>query len=309
MIGVPGSVAAGSRTNVPSMPPPPVLDVVRDREGDGDVATLWLDRPDARNALGRAFFAELPVVVAELSADPDVRAVVIAARGRDFSVGLDLLELGAGLAGLAGTSDGDAQDPAARASPASPAARTAAMRRSILEMQAAIVSVAACPKPVIAAVHGYCIGGGMDLVTACDVRLASADAVFSVRETRMAMVADLGTLQRLPRIVGGGHAAELALTGKDVGAGRAREIGLVSEVYADQEELLAAARSTAREIAALSPLAVQGTKAVLSANDGRTVAQGLEYVAAWNAGMLASEDLAEAVRAFMEKRPPRFAGG
>ncbi len=313
MIEVPGSVAAGSRTNLPSMPPSPprVLDVERQREGESEVAMLWLDRPDARNALGRAFFGELPVVMAELSADRDVRAVVIAARGRDFSVGLDLLELGAILTGdAAGDAAGDgAGDGRGAGTPASPAARAAAMRRSILEMQAAIGSVAACPKPVVAAVHGYCIGGGMDLVTACDVRLASADAVFSVRETRMAMVADLGTLQRLPRIVGGGHAAELALTGKDVRADRAREIGLVSEVYAGQEELLAAASSTAREIAALSPLAVQGTKAILSANDGRTVAQGLEYVAAWNAGMLASEDLAEAVRAFMEKRPPRFTGG
>ena len=308
------------------MPPPYVLhverdlgrDLERDLERDlGDeaerdlgtkVATLWLDRADARNALGRAFFGELPVVMAELSADRDVRAVVIAARGRDFSVGLDLKELGASFALGAGVDVEGYGDAQGLAAPASPAARTAAARRSILEMQAAIGSVAACPKPVIAAVHGYCIGGGMDLVTACDVRLASADAVFSVRETRMAMVADLGTLQRLPRIVGGGHAAELALTGRDVGAGRAREIGLVSEVYAGQEELLAAASSTAREIAALSPLAVQGTKAVLSANDGRTIAQGLEYVATWNAGMLASEDLAEAVRAFMEKRPPRFAG-
>jgi enoyl-CoA hydratase len=301
MIGVPGSVAAGPRTNLPWMlpSPPQVLDVERER--DGEVATLWLDRADARNAIGRAFFAELPVVMAELSADRDVRAVLIAARGRDFSVGLDLKELGAA---LAGDEAGDE-----RASAASPAARTVATRRSILEMQAAISSVATCPKPVIAAVHGYCIGGGMDLVTACDVRLASADAVFSVRETRMAMVADLGTLQRLPRIVGGGHAAELALTGKDVRADRAREIGLVSEVFEGREELLAAARSTARGIAALSPLAVQGAKAVLSANDGRTVAQGLEYVATWNAGMLASEDLAEAVRAFVEKRPPRFTGG
>ena len=309
MIEVPGSVAAGSRTNLPSMPPSPprVLDVERQREGEGEVAMLWLDRPDARNALGRDFFAELPMVMAELSADRDVRAVVIAARGRDFSVGLDLLELGAILAGDAA---GDAASDARGAgTPASPAARAAAMRCSILEMQAAIGSVSACPKPVVAAVHGYCIGGGMDLVTACDVRLASADAVFSVRETRMAMVADLGTLQRLPRIVGGGHAAELALTGKDVRADRAREIGLVVEVYPGQEELLAAAASTAHEIAALSPLAVQGTKAILSANDGRTVAQGLEYVAAWNAGMLASEDLTEAVRAFMEKRPPRFTGG
>ncbi|MGH8989773.1 MAG: crotonase/enoyl-CoA hydratase family protein [Acidimicrobiales bacterium] len=274
---------------------------VLDVEHDDGVATLWLDRPDARNALGRAFFEELPVVMAELSEKPAVRAVVVAARGRDFSVGLDLKEMGPVLA------DGPGGE-AHTAVTASHAARAAATRRTLVEMQAAVSAVAGCPKPVIAAVHGYCIGGGMDLVTACDIRLASADAVFSVRETRMAMVADLGTLQRLPLVVGRGHVAELALTGRDVHAERAKEIGLVNDVFSDRDTLLDSARSMAHEIAALSPLAVQGTKAVLAANDGRTVVQGLEYVATWNAGMLASEDLAEAVRAFMEKRPPRFTG-
>lgn len=272
---------------------------VLDIERDGSVATLWLDRPAARNALGRAFFDELPVAIAELSADSDVRAVVVAARGQDFSIGLDLKDVGATLASGSGGAD--------RAP--SPAARAVATRRSVLRFQSAINAVADCPKPVIAAVHGYCIGGGIDLITACDIRLAAHDAVFSVRETRIAIVADLGTLQRLPRIVGAGHVAELAFTGKDVDASRAKEIGLVNDIHPDRETLLGAAGSMAREIAALSPLAVQGTKAVLAANDGRTVAQGLDYVATWNAGMLASEDLDEALRAFIEKRPPRFTGG
>ena len=280
------------------------LGIQRESSGTG-VATLWLDRPDARNALGRAFFDELPVAMAELSNDAAVRAVVVAARGRDFSVGLDLHEMG-GI--LAGDPSGDPSgDPANRA-PASPAARALSTRRSVLRMQAAVSAVADCPKPVVVAVHGHCIGGGMDLVTACDIRLACSDAIFSVRETRMAIVADLGVLQRLPRIVGAGHVAELALTGKDVDAERAREIGLVNEVYPDRDTLLHAAASLAREIAALSPLAVQGTKTVLAANDGRTLAQALEHVATWNASMLASDDLAEAVRAFLEKRPPRFTG-
>ncbi len=280
------------------------LGIQRESSGTG-VATLWLDRPDARNALGRAFFDELPVAMAELSNDAAVRAVVVAARGRDFSVGLDLHEMG-GI--LAGDPSGDPSgDPANRA-PASPAARALSTRRSVLRMQAAVSAVADCPKPVVAAVHGHCIGGGMDLVTACDIRLACSDAIFSVRETRMAIVADLGVLQRLPRIVGAGHVAELALTGKDVDAERAREIGLVNEVHPDRDTLLHAAASLAREIAALSPLAVQGTKTVLAANDGRTLAQALEHVATWNASMLASDDLAEAVRAFLDKRPPRFTG-
>jgi enoyl-CoA hydratase len=171
-----------------------------------------------------------------------------------------------------------------------------------------VTAVARCTKPVIAAVHGYCIGGGVDLIAACDIRLASADAVFSVREAKIAIVADLGSLQRLPAIIGAGHLAELAFTGKDISAERAKEIGLVNDVAADAEGVQKAAHMLAAEIAANSPIAVQGTKAVLAANEGRTVAEGLDYVATWNAGMLASDDLTEAVTAFMEKRPPKFTG-
>jgi enoyl-CoA hydratase len=178
----------------------------------------------------------------------------------------------------------------------------------VRRLQDSITSLALCPKPVIAAVHGYCIGGGVDLIAACDIRLASADALFSVREAKMAIVADLGSLQRLPAIINAGHLAELAYTAKDISAERAKEIGLVNDVCGDAEGVLKAARTLAAEIAANSPIAVQGTKAVLAANEGRTVAEGLDYVATWNAGMLASDDLTEAVTAFLEKRPPKFTG-
>jgi enoyl-CoA hydratase len=188
------------------------------------------------------------------------------------------------------------------------AARATAARAGILRMQQSVTSVADCPKPVVAAVHGYCIGGGVDVISACDIRLASADAVFSVRETKVAIVADLGSLQRLPRIVGAGHVAELAYTGKDLDAGRAKEIGLLNDVLADRDALLEAAHALAGEIAANSPLAVQGTKAVLRASADRSVADGLDYVATWNAGALQSEDLVEAMSAFLEKRPPEFRG-
>jgi len=148
----------------------------------------------------------------------------------------------------------------------------------------------------------------VDLIAACDIRLASADAIFSVREAKVAIVADLGSLQRLPAIIGAGHVAELAFTGKDIDAERARAIGLVNDLSVDVEGLMKAAYELAGEIAANSPIAVQGTKAVLAANEGRTVAEGLDYVATWNAGMLASDDLVEAMTAFMERRPPRFTG-
>jgi enoyl-CoA hydratase len=175
-------------------------------------------------------------------------------------------------------------------------------------MQASISSVADCPKPVVAAVHGYCIGGGVDLITACDIRVASADAVFSVRETKMAIVADLGSLQRLPAIIGAGHLAELAYTGKDIAVERAKEIGLVNHVLPDAEAAVEAAQSLAAEIASNSPLVVQGTKTVIQTRDRRTIQDGLDYVAVWNSGFLQSDDLIEAVSAFMEKRPPKFTG-
>ena len=148
----------------------------------------------------------------------------------------------------------------------------------------------------------------MDLITACDIRLASEDSVFSIRETRMGMVADIGTLERLPGIVGAGHTAELAYTGKDISAARAREIGLVNDVYDDQKAVLSAGQDLAAEIAAMSPLVTKGVKAVLAANDGRTIEEALDFVAQWNASYLFSNDLLEAMSAFVEKRDPDFKG-
>jgi enoyl-CoA hydratase len=272
---------------------------VLDLEQDGHVATLYLDRPEKRNAMGPAFWRELPLAMQGLSRDESVRVVVIAARGPHFSVGLDLSALG----DLAGETT-----PAGGGSTPSAAAIARRTRAEIERLQSAISSVAECPKPVVAAVHGYCIGGGVDLVAACDIRVAALDAVFSVRETRMAIVADLGSLQRLPQIIPMGHVAELAYTGKDISAERAARIGLVNEVFPDQAAALAGAHETARQIAANSPLAVQGTKAVLKRLHRQQVADGLDYVAAWNAGHLRSDDLAEAVVSFMEKRAPKFEG-
>jgi enoyl-CoA hydratase len=272
-------------------------------EQDEFVATVWLDRPEARNAMGMDLWRDLPRAMAAVSEDSAVRCVVIAAKGPHFSVGLDLKAMGNVLAG-GGEESGDG---GGRSAP-SMAARARGARTEVRRLQESITSVAACPKPVIAAVHGYCIGGGVDLIAACDIRLASADALFSVREAKMAIVADLGSLQRLPAIINAGHLAELAYTAKDISAERAKEIGLINDVCGDAEGVLKAARTLAAEIAANSPIAVQGTKAVLAANEGRTVAEGLDYVATWNAGMLASDDLTEAVTAFLEKREPKFTG-
>lgn len=263
-------------------------------EVDGHVATLWLDREEARNAMGSALWRDLPVAAAAVASDREIRALIIAAKGPHFSVGLDLKEFGGGLA--------------AGASSASRAASSAKAYEAVRTMQASVTSIAELAVPVIAAIHGYCIGGGVDLVSACDVRLCDSLAKFSVRETKVAIVADLGSLQRLPKIIGAGHLAELAYTGKDIDAQRALDIGLVNAVYGNADELLAGARSLALEIAENSPLAVQGTKAVLAANDGRSVDEGLEFVARWNTMYLQSNDLREAMMAFVEKRPPVFNG-
>lgn len=262
-------------------------------ERDGHVATLWLDSPERRNAMGPDFWADLPLLMQELSDDDDVRAVVVAAKGPHFTVGLDLKTMGGGMAG---------------GGQASQASRASRFYKEVKRLQGSITAVANCPKPVVAAIHGYCIGGGVDLITACDIRLASADAKFSVRETKIAIVADVGTLQRLPKVIGKGHVAELAFTGKDITADRARDIGLVNDVLPDQDTLLKAAAEMAGEIAANSPLAVQGTKQVLRACENLSVEEGLDYVGVWNAGMLPSNDLIEAMTAFMEKRTPTYTG-
>jgi enoyl-CoA hydratase len=260
-------------------------------EVDGPVATLWLNRPDKRNALSSDMWEDIPAAMAELDADESVRAVILAAQGPAFTVGIDI--------GLLGSMQSAA---------GSQAAANMRLYHLIKRMQRTASCFADSPKPVIAAVQGYCLGAGMDLITACDIRLAATDAVFSIRETRMGLVADIGALQRLPAIVGPGHTAELAFTGKDIDSGRALQIGLVNDVTPDHEATLAAARSRAGQIADNSPLVVQGIKRVLAANDGRTVEQALDFVAQWNASYLISNDLMEAVTAFMEKRDPNFKG-
>jgi len=262
-------------------------------ERSGGVSTLWLANPQRRNAMGPPFWDELPRAMAELSEDDATRVVVLAARGPHFTTGLDLAAMGGSLAG---------------GEPTSGAAARMRTLHEIGRLQRSISSVADCPKPVVAAIHGWCIGGGIDLITACDVRVASADAKFSVRETRIAIVADVGTLQRLPGIVGRGIAAELCLTGDDFDAERARAIGLVNSVHADAGATIDAAHALAGRMAANSPLAVQGTKRVLRYCEGKSVEDGLAYVATWNAAFIQSDDLGEAVAAFFEKRPPAFRG-
>ncbi len=264
-----------------------------------NVAQVTLLGPGKGNAMGPAFWNEMPVVFGELDADPEVRAIVLNGSGNNFCYGLDLLSMGGSLPSVDG---GSGSGGGASAGP------RAKFHTTVKRLQDSITAVADCRTPTIAAVHGWCIGGGVDLISAADIRYASADAKFSVREVKLAIVADVGSLARLPYILSDGHLRELALTGKDIDAARAEKIGLVNEVLPDADACLAAAHATAAEIAANSPLTVRGIKDVLDEQRTDDVAASLRYVAAWNSAFLPSNDLKEAITAMFEKRPPNFIG-
>jgi enoyl-CoA hydratase len=258
---------------------------------EGHVATLWLNRPEKLNAMSEDMWVDIPRAVAELESDETVRVIVVAGRGKAFTVGIDL----ALLASL-------------RPVGPSPAIVSRSVYEEVRRLQRTISCLAETPKPVIAAVHGYCLGAGANLISACDIRLASTDAVFSIRETKMGLVADVGALQRLPAIVGTGVTTEMALTGADYDASWALEKGLVTRLFGDHDDLIDGAREMAAEIATNSPLVTQGVKTVIQANDGRTVDQALDFMAHWNSSFLLSNDLTEAVTAHMEKRDPDYTG-
>ena len=267
-------------------------------ERDGAISTLWLDRPEKLNSLHRPLWHSIPQAVASLDADPGVRVIVLAGRGKAFCAGIDLIDHAPGLA-TAGSLSGTEGSPVAK-------------RRQLYDDIRAYQQTASCfantNKPVIAAVHGACIGAGMDLITACDIRLAAHDAIFSVRETRIAMVADVGTLQRLPRLVGDGCAREWIFTGADYTAQQAHAVHLLNELVPDEQALRARARALAETIAANSPLAVQGSKQVLGQAVRRETDAQLDYVALWNAAFLHSDDLGEAMQSFVARRQPQFKG-
>ena len=257
---------------------------------EAGVGHLVLAREARLNAMNPQFFDELGVGISELSAAADVRVIVLSAKGPHFSVGLDLKE------SVIKDTNG------------SIASQALTTYNHVRELQRPFNLLASVPQPTIAVVHGYCIGGGVDLIAACDIRVASADAVFSIRESRIAIVADLGSLQRLPRIISRGHLMELALTAEDFDAVRAHQINLVNTVYADQVEAMSGAIKIAGAIAANSPLSTMGTKNTLNSVYDAEISRDLDRVALWNSAFLRSNDLTEAMNAFVEKRDPNFRG-
>lgn len=260
-------------------------------ERHGPVATLWLNRPEKLNAMSEDMWVDIPRAMEELDQDEDVRVIILAGRGKAFTVGIDVNML-------------------ASIQPSGPslAAGNRHVYNEIKRLQRTVSCFANSPKPVIAAIHGYCLGAGANLISACDIRLAASDALFSIRETKMGLVADIGALQRLPAIIGAGITSEMALTGADYPADWALRHQLVNSVFDDKESLMDAALELGAEIAANSPLVTHGVKRIIQANDGRTIDQALDYVAQWNSSFLISNDLMEAMNAFIEKRDPDYTG-
>nr|WP_286010396.1 crotonase/enoyl-CoA hydratase family protein [Serpens gallinarum] len=255
------------------------------------IATVTINRPEKRNAMNSAFWSEIIEIFDWVDRTDEVRVVVLAGAGEHFSSGIDLGLL-AQAANLVGKDVGRSAE---------------ALRRKILELQASFNAVDRCRKPVLAAIQGYCLGGAIDLIAACDMRYATRDAQFSIKEIDMGMAADVGTLQRLPRIIGDGMMRELAFTGRHVHGDEAQRIGLVNRVWDTQAQLLEGVMQLAAEIAAKSPIAIRGTKEMIRYMRDHRVDDGLEYIATWNAAMLQSSDLRIAMAAHMSKQKPEFA--
>ena len=255
------------------------------------VASIELNRPERANAMELRMWTELRDAMRWLDETAAARVGVISGAGKHFTAGIDLGMLAGMRSQIRDDCDGRAREK---------------LRRVILDLQDTLSSIERCRKPVIAAIHGACVGGGIDLICACDLRYCSADAFFSVKEIDVGLTADVGTLQRLPRLVGEGPARELAYTGRRVGGAEAKELRLVSQCYPDRETLMAAMRELAATLAAKPPLALRGCKEMITYARDHTVADGLNYVATWNAAMLLSTDLEEAMAAGKEKRTPKF---
>jgi enoyl-CoA hydratase/carnithine racemase len=255
------------------------------------VATIELNRPERANAMEPRMWTELREAMRWLDETAQARVGVISGAGRHFTSGIDLDMLAGMREQIRDDCDGRAREK---------------LRRLILDLQDTLSAIERCRKPVIAAIHGACVGAGIDLVCACDLRYCSADAYFSVKEIDVGLTADVGTLQRLPHLVGEGAARELAYTGRRFGGAEAKELRLVNQCYPDRDALLAAVRELAATLAAKAPLALRGCKEMITYARDHTVADGLNYVATWNAAMLLSADLEEALAAGREKRAAKF---
>jgi enoyl-CoA hydratase len=260
---------------------------------DGHLGFITLNRPDKRNALNLAVWRALDSAIGEAEADVDARVILVTGKGKSFCAGLDL-------------SPDNELIPMITGQPS--ASQKIAFYRSVKQVQAVHNRMERLPQPTIAVIQGHCLGAGLELVLCCDIRLCSSDAVFALPEARLAIITDVGGLQRLPRVVGPGHAREIAFRGHRFGADRAAAIQLVNQVFPDAPTVYDMAREMAAEIAANPPLAVQGAKEVFLLSRDLSVDQAQDYTAARSSMIMPSEDIFEAFSSYMEKREGKFKG-
>ena len=258
---------------------------------ENHIATVRMNRADKANAMNATMWQEIRQAFTWVDETPEARVAVLQAEGKYFTAGIDLqMMMGLG-AHIADDCEGRMREK---------------LRRLILDLQDTLTSLERCRKPVLAAIAGGCIGGGIDLSTCADMRYAASDAFFTIKEIDIGMVADVGTLQRLPKLIGQGITRELAYTGRKFDAAEAQAMGLVNRVFDSREALYAGVHAIAAEIAAKSPLSIRGTKEMLNYARDHSVADSLNYIATWNAAMLQSKDLMEAMSSSMTKKVPSF---
>jgi enoyl-CoA hydratase len=258
---------------------------------ENHIATVCLNRPEKANAMSATMWQEIRQAFQWVDVTPEARVAVLRGEGKYFTAGIDLqMMMGLGPQ-IQNECDGRTRE---------------ALRRVILDLQDTLTSLERCRKPVLAAIHGGCIGGGIDLITCADMRYCSTDAYFTIKEIDIGMTADVGTLQRLPKLVGEGIVRELAYTGRSFDAQEAKNIGLVNRLFDSREALYAGVHEIAATIAAKSPLSIRGTKEMITYVRDHSVADSLNYIATWNAAMLMSQDLTEAMTANMAKKAPSF---
>lgn len=261
-----------------------------DVESKDNIAHIRLSRPDELNTMTPAFWSELPQIVKEIDDRASARVVVISSTGKHFTAGMDLSVF---------TGERDDQQ-------AETGRIRAQLRRTILELQDVFTMLERIRMPVLAAIQGGCVGGGVDMVSACDIRYCTTDAFFCIQEINIGMTADVGTLQRLPHLIPSGMMRELAYTGRRLYAEEAKEVGLVNKVYETHDALLEGVMEVAGEIAARSPLAVYGSKEMINYSRDHSVYDGLNHIATWQTGMFQPQDMVESFTAKSEKRDPLF---
>ena len=262
-------------------------------EIDAGVAHIQLKRPEAMNTMTRPFWNELPAIVKHIDDNALARCIVISSTGKHFSAGMDL-SVCTDDEGVTARADADRWVAAE------------SFRRFVHHLQDTFTCLDRARMPVIVAIHGGCIGGAVDFISACDIRYASADAFFTIQEIHLGMTADVGTFPRLCKLIPEGWVRELAYTGRRLPAARAREIGLVNEVFDSHEAVVEHALATAREIAEKSPLAVAGSKVMINYARDHTITDSLDYIATWQTGMFSGPHMAESFKAKAEKRAAEY---